>query len=628
MRALDRAIASSAGVEVGSLSLERGLVLSAMGSAEAATASLEAAIDAAPDDLALRSRAERGLMELGRYRAAERHAAETCRRIPRAFQSRWVVFEARRRLGRYRELAAVEDALVGEDSVSDRRDRADVLASVAAFRRSVREFDRAVALQALAVEADPLSFERRMDWARLLVERGTNPERTVRAIEALALRAPMAERAGLGDLLARMGAVDEARAVLGDDRSADALELLAELALWSRRYSEARERGQSLREAGHAVAAGRVLGAVALLTGDAELAVDELEAVVAKAPRSSAGHVWLGEALRHVGRRDEAVAALDVGIELRTEYDLAANINRVLATDRGWRASRDAYVDLLPVAMPFVDRLAGDGDPSPLLSPELIRKTMERILRLFAGNRSTRLTVEEGGVVRPHPVSPDCRTAARLEQERLRVRSTDEVREALGGLVDIYGEQPTIYCHRGEVSLWAGDYQRAAADFERALALDSRTRWAYIGLGAAQLMLDRLDLAERTFERALVAAPPPGRTLFVYRGELHRRRGRPLAAAADLRHAIELNPDRISAHLNLGLLLEREAPAEAAASFERVAAQAPGLADDAAAVAGTTRDARWAQVALEMMRGNRSTGFVTYVMPSGVMRFVPPSSLR
>jgi len=72
---------------------------------------------------------------------------------------------------------------------------------------------------------------------------------------------------------------------------------------------------------------------------------------------------------------------------------------------------------------------------------------------------------------------------------------------------------------------------------------------------ARPMMANDLDAAEQAFADALIHAPPVGRTIHVYRGELALLRGLFPEARRDLERSLEINPERLSASLLLGLTL-------------------------------------------------------------------------
>jgi serine/threonine-protein kinase len=192
-------------------------------------------------------------------------------------------------------------------------------------------------------------------------------------------------------------------------------------------------------------------------------------------------------------------------------------------------------------------------------------------------------------------------------------------------------EAGEVYVALGNLHLASGRYDRAEQEFQRGGALPSGEVDALLGLARAFAAQHRLEEAEKTFDRAVRAAPGYWR-VYVLRGNFLFQNGRYAEAARSYAEEIVRTPDDPRAHNNLGAAhyaagnLEaaaqawgvslRLAPtsgaysntgtsyfylgrfADAAAMYERAAELAPGdhrlwgnLADAYARVAGREADA-------------------------------------
>ena len=358
-------------------------------------------------------------------------------------------------------------------------------------------------------------------------------------------------------------------------------------------------------------------GAVSLLEGRPEEATAQLAEAVERDPRDATARSWRGEALRRRGDFEAAVSELDAAIWNTAGVHLPAYCNRTLAVVAARRNPEDA-------------NLPGESvgelcEIAPELKSEFESgrsEALERLLERMAGNRSPHPTLLDEGGLRRVRVRPNARTASRAVQERIR---TIELAEVLPGFEEVfrdYGDQPTIHCHRGELLLWAGRNGESEADFRRALEIDRGTRWAWIGLGATQLMAGDAASCLATFAESQEWVSPPGRTQHVYRAEAHLRRGEREAAERALAVALELNPERISAHLLAGeLAAARGDESERRVRLAGVERVAPGLYADAVELAGSASAAAVTEACFRMMRGNRASGFVSYYLPDGRQRF-------
>jgi len=267
----------------------------------------------------------------------------------------------------------------------------------------------------------------------------------------------------------------------------------------------------------------------------------------------------------------------------------------------------------------------------PTLTQTLVDE-LRGALKRMAGNRSTRPTYVEEGELVPLDVPVHTRFAARQIQDLLVARSPGEVVRLLEELAAERNDEPTIHCHIGEIHLWLGDADRAEAAFTRALRDTPEVRWAYVGACASAMLRGRWDDAIAWCDRGIGAFPPPGRTMFAYRGEVYRRMGLLDRAEDDLRHMLELTPNRISSWMNLALARHaRGDGALLAPTLARLRKRAPGLVDDGCREQGLDAlvdhdDQTVAQLfehLLGMMRANRSSNFVSYVTAEGQLRFVP-----
>jgi len=200
------------------------------------------------------------------------------------------------------------------------------------------------------------------------------------------------------------------------------------------------------------------------------------------------------------------------------------------------------------------------------------------------------------------------------------------VRQSLGDLgldgtiaryqavMDRRGVSPLVYTYRAEVRLWVGDVRGAIKDIEAALGLDVQTRWAYIGASLAQLVCGNPQAALLGLDQAeqlvgpLSAAP-------AIRAEALLRLSQHAAAEQVLIAALHQHPTRVSAWLLLALARLRSG-VDAQDIVDAFAQRYPDLWQ---ICRGADVESRL-EDALFHMRGNRSSGLITWADPRGWWR--------
>jgi tetratricopeptide (TPR) repeat protein len=472
-----------------------------------------------------------------------------------------------------------------------------------------------------------------------VVGRGTAPRLEALALlalerfdEAAALVRTLADASALerAGLLLACGALAEARglaasAAEGEPRSAAPVEILATLDSWAGDHRAARTHAErALAIDPRSVAALRVRAAAKLLDGDDEAgAAADLDAALAAAPDDGETLVWRAELRARRREHDAALADFERGTERMRGYALGAHVARAVMhleqrTNQG-QLDQETYREIIGLL-----RTVGGEPPAPPAADAAIARWLRRCLEAMHGNRSSRVTFVENGVLRPLDPPLHSRFLTRELQERLRVQPPQAVLGALARLAAERPTEPTILCHLGEVHLWLGAYDEAAEAFERALAVSESTRWAYVGLCAAAMLRGRhteaIDWCRRAESNVM-----PGRTQYVYRGEAYRRLGERDRAIADLERSQQITPSRMSGTMNLALARgSEEALVDAWAAVWRAA---PSLCTDACTELAVELEQAADHVAklfehmLAMMRGNRSSSFVTYFTAEGRLRF-------
>jgi tetratricopeptide (TPR) repeat protein len=465
-----------------------------------------------------------------------------------------------------------------------------------------RRFESASAVAAPYLERTGLATATLTRLARLCVEAGDGP-----------LACEFARRA--------------ARESPGD---AQALALAGTMALWSGDLEKAAAfAARALAVDPQAGEPRRLEGQVALLRGEIGESLRHFQAALDAAGADKETLVLLGEAHRRLGNVDDARSCLQRASALGGPYSLAWQMNELLTGIRPAERSRKPMTNSLDLleglsALGLIPR-SWDGSPKPSLLYHDLERVAEEGLARLSGNRSATLT-------RPGPApgtfrcvrrGPNVRTACIRVRDLLKSGGFDAAIAAHETLLVEFGRSPLVYTHRGELYLWAGRYAEARDDFQMALELDRSTRWAWVGLGATELIRRRPLRALLALGRARVDHVASRTTSTdVYRGEALRMVGFRRRALEAFETARRLQPERASVHVNLALEYAfRREGARARESLDTVRQIAPGFYRALLRETSTEEDRlktdleRTIEVTghgLRMMRGNRAWGFVTW----------------
>ncbi len=368
-----------------------------------------------------------------------------------------------------------------------------------------------------------------------------------------------------------------------------------------------------------------VLAAVAVRRDPATArpALDEAVRLSARSERGAClGHdvalCWRAEAHWRAGRHALAVQDARAALSRTSPYHLPAHLLMMLA------------------ATPFQDAAAlpAGSDADRIAAARRCLPPAERIwsswghhayegcatlLATLDNDRTQWPTLRgEHGLVgftwEPYP-----RHLTRGLQQRLRVEPPSAVLARFRALQLRHPEDPTLHTYEGETLLWLGQYEAAREAFERARQRFERTTWAWIGRGAAELMLGDPDRALATFAHGVNQSQSEGPSLFVYRGEAHLLRGDTARALHDLQQAVRRHPSRAAAWVLLASLELQQGDARRAEAVRTALTQtAPGLLQ--ALDPGAPLD-RWLLDLRLAMRGNRSSTVHTWMTADDALRF-------
>ena len=124
-------------------------------------------------------------------------------------------------------------------------------------------------------------------------------------------------------------------------------------------------------------------------------------------------------------------------------------------------------------------------------------------------------------------------------------------RTELAQALEIDRNSPIVRITRAIVARGTGEYETAAAELERAVALDPLSADAFRELGGAYEALKRFDAAEAAFEQAIQVRPDDWSARSAFGGFLIRR-ARFEEALTHFQRVVELTPDNAAAYSNRG----------------------------------------------------------------------------
>lgn len=308
--------------------------------------------------------------------------------------------------------------------------------------------------------------------------------------------------------------------------------------------AQAHQFGDTARAAYHAalvLAPGQplwtyALGLCAEASGDLDGAVEAYRAVLDRVPSDGPARFHLGEALRGLGRVDDAELELSRALESPGVRAAALASLGQLAADRGDDARAVARLEAALAAEPRAARLH-----YPLAL------AYRRLGNGAAAERHLALRGEAG-------VAPADPFAVQLQELAA-------------------GESISLL--RGRLAYQAGDFPGALAQFDRALAAAPASAAARIGRAAALVGAGRTDEATAELERVLAAEPEQATARFNL-ATLALSRGDLAEAEKHFARYLERFPEDREALLAQGEVLRRRGDAERALDHFDRAARLPG----------------------------------------------------
>lgn len=559
------------------------------------------------------------------------------------FERGWFLLRERcERLGWDKECIAIERERLEREPDS-------VTWNVWALRTHVRRrnWKRAAEHARIAAQGNRGHAGLQLEAANIFSQIGLAEDtRTSVNLAVLAEPNSLPHRLEAAEVLLRVGEVELAwrhleRALEIEIENTDARLRMAEICLWRGKDDEAEHLAQAiLHRAPEHARARRVLAVKEVYAGNPKRALELLNEALERDSTDSEAYVWRAELLRGGDEQQAEQAERDLtrGMMSSNGFTFAAWLLRMMPQDEhGPR--RDRYHEVeqgLRLIHPESDRILDSRDGAA------IRKLFQDSLRRMRGNRSVVPTILENGEARVIGRVSGLRFECRHALELIRVEEPEVVLAELDEIFERYNKHALAMCHRGEVSVWTGDWDTARRDLEHTVELEPHTRWAYIGLSAVETALGEYEKALEVSQHGVqVMGNTYGPAVFVQEGYALWHLGRFEEASARFREALDTSPKRISTRIGLALCLGSTRSADFLEAFDDLKRRAPTLLSDAARdldvqlwgdpgdVVSAEDAQRVLEHAVEMFRGNRSSTCQMYYTRENKMRGVehyPPGA--
>jgi tetratricopeptide (TPR) repeat protein len=309
---------------------------------------------------------------------------------------------------------------------------------------------------------------------------------------------------------------------------------------------------------GHAGAL-HLLGLLVLQSGRPALAVDYISAAIRLSGNQAVFHANLGEALRALGRWDDARRSYEQAIAI--EPNLAAahnNLGTILQVQGQLAASIGSYRRALAIQPAYADAhnnlgtaLQAAGDAGAAI--ECFRQAISLEPRAPRAHYNLGVALATRGEL--------AAACGEFEQAMLAAPNYAEAHHGLGLALQRLGE-----------------YARAETAYARALQLRPQWPEAASSLGSLLQAQGQLDRAAALYEQAL-ATNPHFADAHYNLGTVLKERNRYEEAMDRYRQAIACKPNFPEAHYNLGTLLQKaERLDEAAAAYQEAVRLRPDYA--------------------------------------------------
>ena len=483
-----------------------------------------------------------------------------------------------------------------------------------------------------ALNLDPKRIETYLSLARFHLNRNDTgkAEETFRRAISINEGSALAHTQ-FGSFLAQMNRMDEAeremrRAVEVEPGNRDSHLALASFYLANKRFDKAEESYAALAR----LSSGRVDGRAVLADFYASVnrpdeAIKIYQDILAKAPDYTRGRYRLGEILLERGDTDGAAGQADIVLKKNENDRQALQLRARVRLQTG--QTREAIKDLEEVLkqepnsrsglyfMAEARMRAGQIEQARNLAGELIRyypdylpgKLLQMQINFAAKDAKSVLALSNELLERLSKSAPDIETSPQLMADarakalmsrglaQLQLGNTEAAKQDLTMARDQAPNSPVSHINLARISLKEGNTDEAVSLYERALAIDSANYDALNGLVNIYVKQGRTDQAHARVDQAIISQPGNRdslATLHYLKAQVHVYEKNAGGAEAELRRALDNNPNYLAAYFALGALFANTSQQERAiAEYRRVIERKP---DDVAAytLIGMIEDSR------------------------------------
>ncbi len=304
--------------------------------------------------------------------------------------------------------------------------------------------------------------------------------------------------------------------------------------------------------------------------GDAELAARDYRELLRLHPDNLAARANLGLALASLGRFDEAIeqyrtglaqAPSDPGLRAKLAMAYYAKGDLPKAADE-FRSVLKAKPDSVEFATLLANcdvRLGRTNEALSVLSPLAEAHPDNVNLQLTLGWALVNAGRGEEGLERIDKAAQRAHSAEVYKgaaAAELSVEAFENARRNVGEAIRLNPHLPGVQTLSGMIATRLGDYDAAAAAFEKELETNPDDFQAQLHLGGVRFAQRNLDAARTHLERALEIVPDSPVALYDL-GRVKSAQGQPEAAVKDLERVVRARPDWIKPHVELSALYYR-----------------------------------------------------------------------